>query len=134
MHMNTHAVRLHPGDDLKVNLDGFAKQAGLEAACVLTCVGSLSQARLRLAGQDDLTYFPAGPFEIVALVGTFSVDGSHLHIALSDQQGKMLGGHLVEGCLIYTTAEIILGELKNTRFRRPLDPQTGYDELVVENQ
>lgn len=129
--MKTHALRLAPGLDLKRSLDALAQSKGLQAGCVLTCVGSLAQATLRLADQDHLSTFN-GPFEIVALVGTFSVDGSHLHIAISDAEGKMLGGHLVEGCPIYTTAEIVVGELEGLRFTRPLDPRTGYDELLIE--
>ncbi|NPV56562.1 MAG: DNA-binding protein [Anaerolineae bacterium] len=129
--MRAHALRLHPGEDLKQKLDTFAEQSGMQAGCVLACAGSLSRARLRLADQNDGQMFN-GPFEIVALSGTFSLDGSHLHIAISDGSGKTMGGHLMEGCAIYTTAEIVIGELDDMRFRRPLDPQTGYDELTIE--
>ena len=34
-------------------------------------------------------------------------------------------------CKIYTTAEIILLEHQEYIFRRDIDPQTGYDELII---
>jgi predicted DNA-binding protein with PD1-like motif len=51
---------------------------------------------------------------------------------LSDEHGRMIGGHLVEGCTIRTTAEIIIGEATDLRFSRPLDSQTGFHELSIE--
>ena len=72
-----------------------------------------------------------GKFEIDSLVGTISKDGPHIHLSLSDSNGKMVGGHLMEGCLIYTTAEIAIGELEDVTFSRPVDPETTYDELVI---
>ncbi len=42
------------------------------------------------------------------------------------------GGHLAEGSLVYTTAEVVIVELVGARFRREIDPATSYKELVVE--
>ena len=128
--MRTFALRLHPGQDPRRELVAFAQQHGLQAAFVLTCVGSLRRAALRLANQPTTTYYD-DKFEICALVGTLSPDGPHLHIALSDGRGVSIGGHLQEGSEIYTTAEIVLGELTDVVFSRPLDPETTYDELVI---
>lgn len=69
--------------------------------------------------------------EIVSLVGLLSKEGSHVHISLSDSTGTTIGGHLVEGCEIYTTAEIIIGIMPDYRFARELDPASGYQELKV---
>jgi predicted DNA-binding protein with PD1-like motif len=93
-------------------------------------VGSLRRAALRLANQPTTTYYD-DKFEICALVGTLSPDGPHLHIMLADGRGVGLGGHLQEGSEVYTTAEIVLGELTEVVFSRPLDPETTYDELVI---
>ena len=48
--METIAIRLHPGQDLKAELDLLAVERKLEAACVLACVGSLTRAVLRELG------------------------------------------------------------------------------------
>ncbi len=128
--MNAIALRLSPGQDLLAALDEIAERNQLGAACVLTCVGSLIEAVLRFADQEELAKL-SGPFEIVSLTGTLSSHGSHCHISISDQQGKTLGGHLLPGCLVYTTAEIILGVITGQQFLRSYDPKTGYEELDI---
>ncbi len=131
--MKTIALRLHPGQDLKAELDGIAAAENIEAAFILTCAGSLTQAVLRYANQEHATRLD-GFFEIVSLSGTLSKHGSHYHIAIADGQGKMIGAHLLEGCRIYTTAEIVIGVLPQYRFLRSFDPQSGYPELEVTHQ
>lgn len=124
------ALRLSPQQDLKAELDALAQMQNLEAACVLTCVGSLTKAVLRLAGQEEATVYE-GKFEIVSLVGMLSWHGSHCHMAIADSTGRTIGGHLMKGCSIYTTAEIVVGILPNLSFQREFDPATGYRELTI---
>ncbi|WP_303310293.1 PPC domain-containing DNA-binding protein [Hymenobacter sp. BT730] len=128
--IRTYALRLRPGDDLRQQLLAFVAQHQLKAATVLTCVGSLTTATLRLANQSGPTVYQ-GHFEIVSLVGTLSVNGSHLHLAFADSTGRTLGGHLLDGNRIYTTAELVLGVLDEVDFRRETDPVSTYQELVV---
>jgi hypothetical protein len=128
--MRTHALRLRPGQDLRLALEEATRALGLAGGCVLTCVGSLSRARLRRAGSAEVLEL-AEPLEIVALVGTLSPDGPHLHAALADPTGKVFGGHLLSGCLVHTTAELVLGALEGCAFGRTVDPDTGWRELVV---
>ena len=128
------AFRLAPGADLKRELASLVAEGGLEAAFVAACVGSLAKARLRMpsaAGETAGVLSLDEPMEIVSLVGTLSPDGPHLHIAVSLRDGRCVGGHLLEGCLIHTTAELVLGELTDVAFRRPVDAETGYRELTV---
>ncbi len=131
--MKTYALRLHPGEDLKQALVAAAQQNNILAGLVLTCVGSLQKAALRLANQPDTRVFD-GKFEIVSLVGTLGPHGPHLHISLSDSTGKTIGGHLQEGSIIYTTAEIVLADLEDLVFYRRIDPQTTFDELYPEKR
>jgi predicted DNA-binding protein with PD1-like motif len=128
--MLAYALRLKPGQDLKNSLDAFALSNQIAAGCVLTCVGSLDQAVLRLADQPGAARYE-DKFEIVSLVGTISAQDAHLHISISDSSGQTVGGHLLEGCRIYTTAEIVIGVVENVQFTREYDPASGYNELVV---
>lgn len=128
--MQTYSFRLRPGQDLKVELDAFVKQHRVEAGAMLTCVGSLTDVTLRLANQDGPTVWQ-GHFEIVSLVGTLSINGSHLHLSVSDSTGRTIGGHLLAGCKIYTTAEIVVGVMPGLRYVREPDSTYGYRELVV---
>ena len=132
--MLTHAFRLPPGADLKAEIDRFSRDNALRAGCILTCVGSLSHARLRMPGAvGDAEVFRtyAEPMEIVSLTGTLCPDGMHLHISLSRSDGACIGGHLVHGCIVNTTAEVVIGELADVEFRRLPDSVTGYAELCV---
>jgi predicted DNA-binding protein with PD1-like motif len=113
-------------------LDSFVLERQIEAACVVTCVGSLQKAVLRYANQGVATEIE-GKFEIVSLTGTLSTHGSHYHISISDGEGQTLGGHLLEGCLIYTTAEIVLAEFPSLKFLREHCSESGYEELVVQS-
>ncbi|KAB7730293.1 DUF296 domain-containing protein [Rudanella paleaurantiibacter] len=128
--MKTLSFRLRPGQDLKEELDKLVQQEGIEAGAVLTCVGSLTDLTLRLANQEGPSRWQ-GHFEIVSLVGTLSTGGSHLHLSVSDSTGRTLGGHLLPGCKIYTTAETVVGVLTDVAYTREPDPTFGYRELVV---
>lgn len=128
--LTAFAFRLPPGADLKRELLAAAAARGWRATAVLTCVGSLSAYRLRFAGRSEAAE-RAAPFEIVSLVGTLSATAAHLHISLADEDGATVGGHVLEGCLVRTTAELVIAELPGLEFRRAPDPTTGYDELVI---
>ncbi len=126
-------IRLNPEQDLKQALQQFTQDQQLTAGFILTTVGSLHQAALRFAGQES-TQILTGRFEILSLVGSLSPDGVHLHMAIADHQGQTRGGHVQTGCLIYTTAEIVIGTSPSYRFSRAWDPKTGYLELQIEGQ
>jgi uncharacterized protein len=128
--LTTLSVRLRPGQDLKAELDKLVTTHQIGAGLVLTGVGSLTDVSLRLANQDGATAYK-GHFEIVSLVGTLSTNGSHLHLSVSDSTGRTIGGHLMPGNRIYTTAELVLGILPDVVYSREPDPAFGYRELVI---
>jgi predicted DNA-binding protein with PD1-like motif len=129
--MKIFALRLKPNQDLKESLKNFVTSNNIEAGFILTTVGSLKQATLRFANQNDSKVLQ-DKFEIVSLVGTLSTHGIHLHISISDKDGKTIGGHLEKGCLIYTTAEIVIGVSDDFIFVRTVDENTGYKELEIQ--
>ena len=93
-------------------------------------VGCVSRWRLRDAtgvrvrsGEEDV--------EIVSLMGTVSEHGCHLHASFSRADLSAFGGHLLPGCIVNTTAEIVLAEIPDRVFTRQPDGETGYDELVI---
>ena len=128
--LRTYALRLRPGQDLRQELMAFVEQHQLKAACLLTAVGSLTTTTLRLANQQGPTVYQ-GHFEIVSLVGTLALSGSHLHLSVSDSTGRTVGGHLLDGNRVYTTVELVIGEMPDLEFSREPDPTFGYRELTV---
>ncbi|HEY8907223.1 MAG TPA: PPC domain-containing DNA-binding protein [Rhodoferax sp.] len=132
--MKTLPIRLTPGQDLRTALEAAVFSQNCQAAFVLSGIGSLSTAGLRLAGANRPERL-TGEMEILTLSGTVAFDGakssSHLHMALSTSTGQVLGGHVAAGCIVRTTAEVLLALLPDWEFSRQPDAATGYDELVV---
>ena len=128
--------RIKPGEDLWETIQNKALESGYGSHCVVTCVGSLKFCKIRLAGatptnQNTITI--DGPLEIVSLTGTIIQDRAHLHISVSDKEGKVLGGHLMKGSIVDTTAEVVLANLSSFGYilTREIDEKTGFRELVV---
>ena len=129
----SHALRLKPGQDLRKSIQQLVTDKNIKAGWVATCVGSLTQYQIRFANQPGGS-IDTGHFEIASLTGTVSINGSHLHISLSDSTGTTKGGHLMDGCIVYTTAEIIIQEASNLVFTREKDGTTEWEELQVKEQ
>jgi predicted DNA-binding protein with PD1-like motif len=85
---------------------------------------------LRLGCQQQSTTV-RGDLEIISLAGTLAAGGAHLHIAIANNTGALMGGHLCAGSLVRTTAELVVGLLPEWEFRRELDSATGYAELQI---
>lgn len=123
-------VRLQPGDDLRLALQAAVAAQGCTAAFVLAGIGSLSTAQLRLAGAEQPIAL-AGDLEVLSLCGSIGAEASHLHMSVGDASGRVLGGHVAPGCIVRTTAEVLLQLLPGWAFDREADARTGWDELVV---
>ncbi|KAK3787508.1 hypothetical protein RRG08_025769 [Elysia crispata] len=126
------ALRVCPGQELQSTLAQFVRSRQLGAAFVLSCVGSVTQAHLRMANSTDTKLYHQGPYEIVSLVGTLSGGRcGHLHTSLSDAEGVVVGGHVLGQMIVHTTVEVMIGNVEGIFFTRQPDPRTGYDELCV---
>jgi predicted DNA-binding protein with PD1-like motif len=128
--LRTVPLRLEPGSDLRGELERAASALPESAAFVLCGIGSLGEASLRFAGAEVATLV-AGPLELLSLSGTVTPEGAHLHASVSNASGQVLGGHVLTGCRVRTTAEILLGRLPEWRLWREHDPASGYRELRV---
>lgn len=126
-----HAFRLKPGQDLKKEINKFVTDHQITAGWISTCAGSLTQYNIRFANQPQGST-ATGHFELVSLTGTVSINGSHLHLSVSDSTGKTIGGHLLDGNIVYTTAEIVLLSSDDLIFKREKDGTTQWEELQVE--
>lgn len=129
--MRTAALRLKPSDDVRRALRDYCVANEIDAAIVLGAVGSLHGASIRFAGAGTSKRID-GKLEVIALNGTLSRRGCHLHIAVADAHGTLIGGHLVEGSHVHTTLEVVIGILSGMVFSRDIDPATGFAELSIE--
>jgi len=129
--MRIHVFRLRPGDDLLGSIRAYVNQNHIQAAVILSAVGSFTQASIRYANQQE-AHIHTGHFEIVSITGTVEEGGEHVHLSIATGQGNMVGGHLMTGCKIYTTAEVTLAELVGVKFTRETDKEgSGWDELKI---
>jgi predicted DNA-binding protein with PD1-like motif len=137
-----HVLRLGPREDLLDSLWRYARVTKIKAASIVSVVGSLTKTNIRYANQEDGVSLN-GHFEIVSVVGNLDFqkttesyyEGSgHVHMSFSDEKGVTTGGHVLDGNIIYTTAEITLLEVNHALFDRVLDDKeggSGYFELQV---
>jgi predicted DNA-binding protein with PD1-like motif len=79
------------------------------------------------------------PLEILSLSGNISeVEGKtwvHAHITLSyieEEEIQVVGGHLIEGCIIFGFAEIIIMELQDIDMSKTFDEETQQMQLFVQ--
>ena len=129
--LRCHCVRLRRGDDLMESIKALCRKKNIAAGVVLSAVGCISEGRVRDASGVTIREIP-DHCEIVSLDGTVSAQRCHLHISLSKEDLSTIGGHLVSGCIINTTCELVIAELPGVRFGVEEDPETGYDELIFE--
>lgn len=131
--MEFHTFRLKPGQKLRESLVKYCSDNKISAATIVGCVGGLSEAKLRMAGatpdNQDIKDFKED-LEIVSLEGTIGNKDCHIHIAVSDKDGQMTGGHLKEG-IVHPTAEVTIIEFEDRQFNRKLDSETGFEELNI---
>ncbi|MEE4298689.1 MAG: PPC domain-containing DNA-binding protein [Pseudomonadales bacterium] len=123
-------LRLHPGADLRRALEQAARRPAAAPAFLLSGIGSLDGARLRPAGAEG-TLEVRGDLEILTLAGSLSRQGVHLHASVSDADGRVFGGHVLPGCRVRTTAELVLADLHGQQLARRIDTRTGYRELAI---
>jgi len=142
-------ARLMPESDLLLSLRRLTEDEDLKAGVILSGVGLLRKARLRnckvLPEEYPITDLHRSfisfekPLEILGLSGNVSdVEGKpwvHAHITLSsvnDGKVSVIGGHLIEGCIVFGFAEIILMELENISMKKEFDEETKTLQLFVQ--
>ena len=124
--------RLIPGDDVKAQIEELVVETRLRAGVLISIVGSLKATKIRLADCGE-TLSIDRPVEIVSGTGTVSQSGMHIHIAVADGEGKTSGGHLLHGCIVHTTVELVIQDISGEwSFDREHCSLSGYKELVAE--
>ena len=128
--MKTYATRLRRGADLLESIEDFCREKNIKAGVLLSGVGCVTKGRLRDASGITIVDVDE-PMEIVSLMGTVSAKRCHLHVSFSKEDLSTIGGHLVEGCIINTTCELVIGEMEGYAYDVEFDEETGYDELII---
>jgi uncharacterized protein len=128
--LRTLPLRLPPASDLRREIERAVSALPEQAGFVLSGIGSLAQANLRFAAAESPSLF-VEPLEVLTLGGSVTPEGAHLHASVSTASGRVLGGHLGYGCLVRTTAEVLVAILPEWKLSREHDPASGYKELTI---
>ena len=108
--MHPLPLKLAPGSDLRLSLEELAQRDGI-SGFVLGVVGNLTKASFQCPGQAEPTVLE-GDLEVITLNGTFSPEGVHLHLSLSDGACQVWGGHLEPGTIVQKGVDLLIGVLE----------------------
>lgn len=130
-------IRLAPGDDLFDGMQAACERYGIRCGVVISAIGSLACVRY-----CDVEPLPDkkcgyGYGRVLALDETIELTGAsgvichdaeghinlHVHICMSDKNGRAYGGHLVQGTRVLMTSDIVLGEIEGVDMLREYDPE-----------
>lgn len=140
------AVRMAPGDDLYGTTVKICKEKGVKAGVIVSVAASLQRATLRNVWQfpnpwpinDECRIFTPieGPLELLQMSGNITQTEkgetylhAHATISMGRPEATCFGGHLVEGCTIFSTCEMVIAEIDNLAFMRLMDKQTKVGEI-----
>ncbi len=119
-------ARLDVGEDVLLSIKALAEEYNVTAG-MFNLIGALESAKVGFYDPAKRTYrlvkFKPGfgdvrALEILSCVGNIAQREEevvvHGHIVLKGYQRNTQGGHLLEGCLVYPTAELTLLKASGT--------------------
>lgn len=132
---NLLAIQLDRKEDLLRGVKQAIAEYHITDGVIVSACGSVTTYCIHMV--DTVTYPPidyseakSGPYQIQALQGIVADGEVHAHIILADKNGA-IGGHLEEGCEIFTGVEIMLIVAESGILTRETDPD--YPESAVRN-
>ena len=122
--------QLPHGTDLLEGLTQFVQKENIRCGRIHG-IGATTHAIIAYYDQNTKKYNSMefkGGMEILNLIGNVSIrDGKpfvHVHILLSDPQGKVFGGHLMPGTKLWA-CEVFVDEFDGEELVRGQDEKTG---------
>ena len=122
-------LKLAPGSDLRLSLEELAQRDGI-SGFVLGVVGNLTKASFQCPGKAEPTVLE-GDLEVITLNGTFSPEGVHLHLSLSDGACQVWGGHLEPGTIVQKGVDLLIGVLEQREGRPTRQTAAPRIEIAV---
>jgi len=121
-------ARLSEGEDLLETVTHVAEKSHITAGFFIL-IGTLKKAKLGFYHQGKYEIIKIdSPIEIVSCMGNISLKENkpfaHAHISVSNDKGGVMGGHVMPGCTVAATGELVLIEAADARLHRKLDKKT----------
>jgi len=122
-------ARFSENDDLAESIKRVAEESGVKAGALIL-IGALKRAVLGCYKQGEyINTELKGHVEIASCMGNIAHDEEgetiiHAHIVVSNEKGEAFGGHLMKGCLVGPTAELVIVEATDLNLERAFDEKT----------
>jgi predicted DNA-binding protein with PD1-like motif len=121
-------ARLSENEDLLDTVTQVAMKTRIHAGFFIL-IGTLKSAKLGFFREGNYEIVEMKqPLEIISCLGNMSTkEGkvfAHAHVAVSDEKGRAFGGHVMPGCIIGVTGELVLIETSGIQLSRKLDRRT----------
>jgi len=121
-------ARLFEGEDLLESVTQAVEKSGIRAGFFIL-IGTIKKAVMGFFHRGQYQSIELdGPFEIVSCMGNVSIKENkpfaHAHIAVSNRKGEVFGGHVLPGCIIDATGELVLVEATDVELQRELEEKT----------
>ena len=128
--------RMEPGEDVLETIESVVKDFGVQSGQI-TLIGAISGAKLgyfHLQANEYRDFTIDEDVEVVSCMGNIStLDGKpmvHAHMVVADEHGKCYGGHLMRGCKVSVTIELVIVET-SVELTRAKDQRTGLNLLNI---
>lgn len=122
--------RLSFGDDFLLDMKRMLVAKNISTGYI-QAIGAVSELKLAFFNQTNKTYEEQrfyGEWEILNITGNISVKNGeqfiHAHGCFSNKDFNVIGGHLLDGCIVYA-CEYTLFEYDEKPFEREYDSETG---------
>ena len=129
--------RIFEDEDLLKAIKSRVEESKIKAG-LLFLIGSLKEACLGFYEEGEYKKVEIKkPLEIASCIGNISLKENgelviHAHMVVSDKNGNAYGGHLLEGCKVAATAELMLIEALEVDLRRKFEDKYGLYLLDIE--
>ncbi len=127
----TIIAKLEPGEDILNTIMALAAEHKIQSGQV-SFIGAIAKARLGYFDRATSEYQEITidrDLEVVSGMGNIAVldDGSvvvHAHLVVADDEGICYGGHLMKGCEVSVTIELLMTQFDGS-LQRGKDEATG---------
>jgi predicted DNA-binding protein with PD1-like motif len=127
---------MDPGEDVLESIEAVAKDNSVKSG-QLTLIGAVSKAKLGYYHREAAEYRHITideDVEVVSCMGDISSHEEnivvHAHMIVADEAGKCYGGHLMSGCEVSVTIELVILETA-IELTRKRDDHTGLNLLNI---
>ncbi|NHI83775.1 MAG: DNA-binding protein [Candidatus Thorarchaeota archaeon] len=133
--MRVIVARMEPGEDILDTIEKVVETKGIRSGTI-NLIGATSRVQLGYfdrRANEYKSFLLNEDLEVVSCMGNISrlEDGSpviHAHMIVSSETGNCYGGHLMKGCEVSVTIEMIIQEM-DIDMTRATDSHTGLNLL-----